>query len=362
MQSLLALLRGELVHGIPEPEWIAALALAEQENLLPWAAKCLNAAGPWGAHLTERLREVRRNAQISAFLWSSNLKSTLAEFDSHGIPVIALKGPSLAERLYGDVALRNYDDLDLLVRRGDVARTETLLTALGFVPAGRPHDYERQWRRGGILFEVHHDVENPLAFDFGIAGAWLRAQAAEFHGVPVHLLAPADELLFLCLHSVRHRFQRLRHIMDLVLALRAWGESANQPAHRSGAADRLMAIGARMAGRLDPRVVFPDPASLSVRDRQALDALADQLWQERLRAPCAALDWHAKHQFYLALETRPASRGLARLRHGRILFTRLIDADFAFAARFHLRRSWQVWLLRPIRLLLKAGRAAPLPG
>lgn len=361
MQPLLTLLRGEPLDGISSAEWMAALDLAEQENILPWAAACLSAAGPWNSQLAERLHEIRRSTQISAFLWSSTLKSTLAEFHRRGIDVIALKGPWLAQRLYGDASLRNYTDLDILVRQADIARSEDLLNKLGFVPTRRRDDYERPWRRSSVTIELHHDVENPLAFDFRIADVWRRAQPAEFHGVPAWLLAPDDERLFLCLHSARHRFERLSHILDLVFAFRSWPDtSAHLPP--DPAADHLLALGARMAARLDPRLTVPDPASLRLRDREAFDALADQLWQERMRAPALRLTWIAKHQFFLAIETRPWQRGCARLRYLRILLTRLIDADFAFAARFRLHRSWQVWLLRPIRLLFKAARAAPLPG
>lgn len=361
MQSLLTLLRGEPISDIPLLEWMTVLDLAEQEYILPWTAACLNAAGPWSPQLAERLHGIRRSAQFSAFLWTSTLKETLAEFHRRSIPVISLKGPWLAERLCGDASLRNYADLDLLVRRSDISPAEGLLSGLGFLPAGRRDDYQRPWRRGGITIELHHDVENPLAFDFRVAEAWQRAQSAEFHGVPARLLAPDDERLFLCLHGVRHRFERLSHILDLVFAFRSWPGSPT-PSPFNPAADNLLALGTRMAVRLDPRLAVADPASLNLRDRESLDTLAAQLWQERVRAPAPPLDWRAKHQFFLALETRPRSRALTRFRHLRILLTRLIDADFAFAARFRLRRRWQVWLLRPIRLLFKGGRASPLPG
>jgi hypothetical protein len=361
MQSLLTLLRGEPIHGIPPSEWMTALDVAEQENILPWTAACLSATGPWNSQLAVRLHEIRRNTQISAFLWSSTLKTTLAEFHRHGIPVIALKGPWLAERLYGDAALRRYGDLDLLVRRPDISRAEDLLDELGFSPTRRRDDYERPWRRGNITIEVHHDVENPLTFEFRIAEAWQRAQPAEFHGVPAWLLAPQDERLFLCLHGVRHRFERLSHILDLVFAFRSWPESHTQP-QRDPAADNLLALAARLAARLDPRLVIPDPPSLRNCDREALNLLAEQLWQQRLLSAAPALTWRAKHQFFLAIETRPWERVLARLRHLRILLTRIIDADFAFAARFHLHRTWQVWLLRPIRLLSKRTSLRRFPA
>jgi Uncharacterised nucleotidyltransferase len=362
MQSLLILLRGEPIRGISSSEWMTALDLAEQENILPWTAACLNAAGvTWSEPLAERLHQIRRNAQISAFFWNSTLKSTLAEFHGRSIPVISLKGPWLAERLYGDASLRNYADLDLLVRPSDVARAEDLLRELGFLPKHRRGDYERPWRRGSTTIELHHDVENPLTFDFRIAEVWQRAQPAEFHGVPAQLLAPADERLFLCLHSARHRFERLSHVLDVVFAFRSWPQKP-APSAQNPDADTLLALGARMAARLDPRLAVPDPQSLQPRDCAALDALVDRLWQERLRAPAPRLDWRAKYRFFVAMETRPWKRSLTRLRHLRILSTRLIDADFDFAARFHLHRTWQVWLLRPVRLLFKAGRASPLPG
>lgn len=361
MQSLLTLLRGEPIHGIPSPDWIAALDVAEQEYILPWTAACLTAAGPWNSQLTERLHGIRRHAQVSTFLWTSTLKAMLADFHRRAIPVISLKGPWLAERLYGDAALRSYADLDLLVRRSNIPRAEDLLAELGFLPAARRDDYQRPWRRDSLTIELHHDVENPLTFDFHIDDVWQRAQLAEFRGAPARLLAPDDERLFLCLHGARHRFERLSHILDLVFAFRAWPEYPTQ-APQNPAADHLLPLGARMAARLDPRLTIADPASLDHRDCQSLDALAEQLWQERLRAPAPPLDWRAKQQFFLALETSPRKRALARFRHMRILLTRLIDADFAFAARFRLRRRWQVWLLRPIRLLFRAGRASPLPG
>jgi Uncharacterised nucleotidyltransferase len=360
MRSLLTLLRGEPLDGIPEPEWMTALDLAEQENVLPWTATSLSAAGPWGPQLTERLREIHRNAQVAAFLWSASLKSTLEEFHNCGIPVIALKGPSLAERLYGDPALRTYCDLDLLVRRSDLHRAMGLLSALGFTPTGRQVDNEQAWQRTDIRIDLHHDAENPLFFDFHINEVWQNARCADFHRVPVCLLAPADELLFLCLHGVRHRFERLSHVLDSALAFRRWQQHFDLLGQRSPAADAVLALAIRMAARLDPRVSVSDPASLSEHNRTALDSFASQLWQVLLDGPVPAGDWLAKHRFFLTLETHFWHRQCIRLRHLRVLLTRLIDSDFAFAARFNLHRDWQVWLLRPIRLVLKVARASTL--
>ena len=258
MQTLLDLMRGELNgRTVAAEEWMRVLDLATEESVLPWAASCVRAQADCGVapEVDARLRAIEREAQISAFVWSQTLRSTLAEFHRRDVPVISLKGPWLAQRLYGDAALRLYADLDLLVRRADFARSEEVLSGLGFSPAARRDDYARTWSRGPITLELHDDVENPLAFDFGIDGAWERAQVAEFEGVSAWLFAPSDELRFLCLHGVRHRFERLSHVLDLVLAFRrlTGPQSDIQPECR-GESERMLALGCMMAARLDPQV------------------------------------------------------------------------------------------------------------
>jgi hypothetical protein len=37
----------------------------------------------------------------------------------------------------------------------------------------------------------------------------------------------------------------------------------------------------------------------------------------------------------------------------------MIPDDFTFAAHFHLYRTWQVWMLRPVRLLLNVCQVLP---
>jgi hypothetical protein len=362
MQTLLDLMRGDLNGpGVTGEEWIKVLDLAGKENILPWAAACLRSQTNHGPDdIDVRLRAIDREARISAFVWSETLRNTLAEFHRCGIPVISLKGPWLAQRLYGDTALRLYADLDLLVKRADFVRSEELLSGLGFSPSGRREDYARTWNRSSVILELHDDVENRLAFDFGIERAWDRAQLAEFDGVPARLLAPYDELRFLCLHGARHRFERLSHVLDLVLAFRrlATPQSSIQP-ECSRESKRILALGCMMAARLDPQIAELEARCTAIPDRGSVETLAERLWQERMQEPAPMLDWRTKHLFLLSIERPGWDRLRARVRYLKILSTRLITADFAFAAHFHLYRTWQVWMLRPVRLLLRACRALP---
>lgn len=362
MQSLLNLLRGRFQeHSLAESEFAELLRAAEQENTLLWTAELLRRLKiefPPGEK--ERLEEIQREGQRSAFVWVETLKNTLGAFDRANLPVIALKGPYLAERIYGDAALRSCYDLDLLVRRSDLARAEQVLGGLGFAPNGRADDYHRPWSRKGINLELHHNVENPRAFDYDVDAAWARARLSRFHDAPVWLLAPADELLYLCLHAVRHRFERLCLSLDLALAFRRLPLStAGETQWGSAILENIFALGWMMAARFDPETPAPRVLRISLRERNRLEQLADRLWQELMLAPPPTLDWAAQHRFYLELETPGWNRFRRRWRHLRILHTRLIDDDFLFAGRFHLHRHWQVRLLRPVRLLMKKLRLSP---
>jgi hypothetical protein len=172
-------------------------------------------------------------------------------------------------------------------------------------------------------------------------------------------MAPPDELLYLCIHGVRHRFERLCLMLDLALAFRRLPDAANAPSWGNAVFDNIFELGWMMAARLDPELRAPQAMRISASDRSRMEKLADQLWQELMLAQPATLDWEAQHRFYLEVESPGWNRLHRRWKHRRILLTRLIDDDFDFAGRFHLHRNWQVRLLRPVRLLMKSLRPAP---
>ena len=354
MQCLLELLRGQRAdRAIGEVEWEAALALAKTERVLPWvAARLRSRDGPLPPAIADWLRSIERDAAIAGFYWSSELKGVLRAFDRAKIAVVPLKGPFLAERLYGSAALRACGDLDLLVSKADLKRAEAVLEATGFV-SGAPDDYHRPWHRETIMVELHHDVENPLAFNFGIEGALRRALAAEFQGERCRQLAAEDELLFLCLHGVRHRFERMSLAVDLQLGFARLAGAAETWRPRPEVAELggVLTLGLAMARRLDPGLKVAIDPSGPKQQNEHLERLADRLWERLLTRPGEPLDWRGAHSFFVEMELPGWSRLHRRFRHMQIFAGRVIEPDYAFAARFGLKRRWQARMLRPVRLL-----------
>ena len=76
---------------------------------------------------TLHLLNVERNLRISA-----QLLAVIRRLEGAGVRVVPFKGPVLAEAVYGDVGMRQFADVDILVARDDVRRAGDLLASLGF--------------------------------------------------------------------------------------------------------------------------------------------------------------------------------------------------------------------------------------
>jgi hypothetical protein len=160
------------------------------------------------------------------------LTRVVALLERGGVEPLALKGPALALAAYGNVALRQFSDLDLLLRRSEAARAVEILLDAGYAPrAGygladlkRAGTYEITMVRAGELAEVDlHWRLMPLYFSLGLDGEdlWRRAVSVESEGAAARTLAPADHLLYLCAHGAKHGWPVLGGICDLAELIRA---------------------------------------------------------------------------------------------------------------------------------------------
>jgi hypothetical protein len=166
------------------------------------------------------------NTQSSFFLIGELLK-ILKCFEANSIAAIPFKGPTLAQSVYGDVGLRQFADLDVLVHRRDVPRVKELLVSRGFKPtpdlttaqqaALLRFDCAYNFDNGnGVVLDVHWDFVEPhssLAFDPD--PFWDRLEAITIGGNQLMTLSPEDLLLVLCLHGFTHFWERLGWICDV---------------------------------------------------------------------------------------------------------------------------------------------------
>jgi len=160
-----------------------------------------------------RLRDAYRNYatwNTSLFFSASKVLKSLAD---NRLPVIALKGLSLAKNIYGDIALRPMSDIDLLVKKEDLVRASRILLTLGYeqdFPAWENalkifHHLPPFTNKNGAMIELHWNIvtpDNPIKVD--LDGLWERACLIKVDNVEVRAFSPEDLFLHLCIHACVH--------------------------------------------------------------------------------------------------------------------------------------------------------------
>jgi len=226
---LLALLRSERVR-VELEAWPAVVSLARQHGL---AALLFARARSEGIYIpTESMSALRtvylQNTGQNMLLYHQ-LASLLRAYADAGIDVIALKGAYLAEQVYGDIAVRQMGDVDLLIRMADIPTARTLLINQGFVGAtplkevvDEAHHLVFRHTQTGLLVEVHWGlVSAARGLQIDLNGVWQRACPAQVANCLVYALSPEDQILHLCVHASAHGFEfGLRGLCDIAAALR----------------------------------------------------------------------------------------------------------------------------------------------
>ena len=142
-------------------------------------------------------------------------RQVCAAFEAAGIGWIAMKGVYLSEWLYGEPGLRQFSDIDLLVKPEDGLRALDALRGIGFrmaesfLPADiqekmQPVHYPQMIRQG-VAVEVHtrlhrHNVE----YKIDVAALWAKAEVKTVHGVSSRVFCLEHQLLTLIQHLDKH--------------------------------------------------------------------------------------------------------------------------------------------------------------
>lgn len=212
----------------------------------------------------------------------------------HGIRWMVVKGPVVAELLYGDPSLRTYDDLDILVSPADFERTIGVLEAAGFRLLDR--NWDLIWRefrgqlhfslRMGTVADVHWHLLNRETVRRSLSvrteDVFKRIRTVKLGGLVVQTLDPVDTVVHLCTHAAIAGGDRLIWLKDIERALAieapAW-EAVIARAEEWGAGPLIAVILDRAMRLLGAPI--PEEAVRRLyrsRLRQSLTRAADVLW------------------------------------------------------------------------------------
>ena len=139
-------------------------------------------------------------------------------FTSHNIPVIALKGIYLSEWLYQDIGMRQFSDIDLLVKEENAESCLYILEELGYKKNSVGQLSEivlSQFQKdivhyspmisNGVSIELHIKLHSKHEkYNLNGLELWKNAISSTINGVIVQALNATDLLIYLCLHLDKH--------------------------------------------------------------------------------------------------------------------------------------------------------------
>ena len=148
-----------------------------------------------------------------------------------GLDYILLKGAFLADCVYPSPGMRRFSDIDVLVRKSDLkAVEERLVTRGGYRGSSGAASSDQSYlnstmygrQGGGPAVHVHWHIQNSIlpkymGAGFDIEEIWKSAQPST--NAPLEM-RPEHLVLHLADHALRHSFQRLIHVRDIIEVIR----------------------------------------------------------------------------------------------------------------------------------------------
>lgn len=302
-------------------DWTAFCETAAWHGVLPLAYWRLNADCPdeVPSEVTTQLRNAFRETAGRNLLFASELSIVLEMFRRKRIRAVPLKGPALAFGMYENYALREFEDLDILVQRSQAREAMDLLASGGYAPAIQLRgavaasyintNYEMVFRRPGgpCPVEIHWGLQEEkfLSAALGPEHWWRRMETIQIAGSAVVIPSRADLLLFLCAHGAKHRWERLKWICDISALIRSspgldWSAICEEAADKG--VERLLWLGLLLAKQV-VNCPLPEKVERSALVEPGIERLAARICR-RLYAEPRRAGLFETTIFHLALQKR----------------------------------------------------------
>jgi hypothetical protein len=218
--------------------WDHTIKSAQNHRIIPLLYRSLATA----SHdlvpdaIMEKLRKGSLLNTMRNLALSRELIDVLDKLEDNGITSMPFKGPIMAQSAYGDISLRQFDDLDILVPPAKIAEVDELLSSMGYQeedqkrnkvskaqaaamqkyqhhhhfysPTSKAH-IEVHWTLSPELYSLHQDTAN----------LWKRSELVDLEDRKIMGLSCEDTLVLICDHAARHQWNRLSWLCDVSMVL-----------------------------------------------------------------------------------------------------------------------------------------------
>jgi hypothetical protein len=211
-------------------DWDYLLSEAAENSIVPLVSQSLREAAEdlIPAAIAEQLKEASRANSIRCLYYSAELARILQLFRSESIRGIPYKGPVLAAQAYGDVTLREFEDLDIILPQSDLPRAHAILQKQGYDPrfpwilskdamsALVPGEYNYRDKSRRVMVELHTELtlrHFPVVPD--IPRLAEKVVPINVAGAEIVTFSPETTFVLLCLHGSKDFWERLSWVADI---------------------------------------------------------------------------------------------------------------------------------------------------
>jgi Uncharacterised nucleotidyltransferase len=357
--------------------WDFLIAAAAENSILPLLARQLAATGPEivpSIHM-ERLKAAARANALRCLMFAAELIKITDLFRSQGIQAIPYKGPLLAVDAYRDLTLREFDDLDIILRQRDMAKANEIMREQGYrarfpwilpsdgLSAVVPGEYKYRDAARGLIVELHTEWtlrHFPVRPDLDDLATRLAPIVLSGHEIATF---GAEEMLpILCVHGSKDFWDRISWIADISEFVQShpqldWDRLLQRAEMLR--AHRMLHVGLALAAGL-LATPLPEEVHARIKRDSVAVSVASEIIQRHLGRDGQELDAAARFRY----RRRMVDGTFAGWRYSLRLATQPADEDDAMIQLPRVLAAFYT-VLRPLRLLRKygsSGRRRSPPG
>lgn len=225
--QLIALFQGH-ESPVPDHEILPLLALARQHKCIPHLYRCYQNQNRPNPQALKTFQHAYQPLQQQALKQVSDLIHLQKAFDAVGIRCIHLKGVTLAQQLYGNLAGKQSSDIDVLIAPNQIRQAHQVLIDMGYqqlssLPVTEKElpyverfikdlEYKHPTR---TKIELHWRFQNnPQFFPVLFESLWQSQETVTLAGKALVVLNPNNQLLYLTIHASTY-CKRLTWLMDV---------------------------------------------------------------------------------------------------------------------------------------------------
>src|SRR6202046_4043286 len=350
-------------------DWDYVLHEAEENSITPLLARHLAEFAPEAvpSATNDLLKKTCRANTMRCLSLTADLLRILELFQAKGIEAVTYKGPVLAAQAYGDVALREFEDVDIVLRQRDLPAAHEVILSLGYKPkfewilspgasaALVPGEYNYRDIERRAMVELHTELTlRHFPVPPNLDEFFQNTVEFSVAGRDVSSFAPEYLLPMLCIRGSKNfweRFSWMADVSELIQACPTLDWNKTLRIAESLRATRILHLGLTLAKTLLDAPLLPEIAR-AVESDDVARVLAAEITQRHMLPTFQTLD-----------------------AAGRFHYRRRMATGFAEGWRYAMRLSivpaeedWMMMrlpkalaplyiALRPLRLLRKYGWA-----